>query len=332
MFLVEWWKTLTATPISGPPRLPEDLEREIFLLAASDAARGTLDQNWGVFQTGWSEPTRTSIPALMRVAKRTHLWLEPLLYRVLVLLDYTDNAKFIKDRLKNKPPHIWRDGPRYLFLALGDESPNVAVMKELLGKCTGIQDLNFYPPDDHPRAFLPLLDAMKSLRILSTELQALFDDSIHSIDLSRPAFAGLTHLMLFDDLQGCSEADGQHLAPQLALLPHLTNLALVGSVPQHVVLAILSTSDDTNTPLRVLVNRRQDLRRWTVQTLYERELSAVQDVRFVIMPFGVWVGEWEDAARGMKVPFWVEAERFVEWKRRKEIPAERFWTDEDMTV
>jgi hypothetical protein len=266
------------------------------------------------------------------------------LYRVLLLLDYPDNTKFIQDRLKNKPPHIWRDGPRYLFLALGDESLNVAVMKELLGKCTGIRDLNFYPPDDHPRLFLPQLDAMTGLRSLSTELQALFDDSILSINLSRPAFAGLTHLMLFDDLPACSEADGQHLAQQLALVPQLTNLALVGSVPQHIVLAILSACDDTR--LRILVNRRQDLCRWTVQMLYERELSDIQDARFVIMPFGV--GEWEDAARGMKDDFWVEAERFVDGKRRKQFPgtllfivayggltfsvAERFWTDEDMTV
>lgn len=80
--------------------------------------------------------------------------------------------------------------------------------------------------------------------------------------------------------------------------------------------------------------------------LYERELSDIQDARFVIMPFGV--GEWEDAARGMKDDFWVEAERFVDGKRRKQFPgtllfivayggltfsvAERFWTDEDMTV
>ncbi|KAJ7932124.1 hypothetical protein B0H13DRAFT_810119 [Mycena leptocephala] len=322
MFLLQWWNNLTASPISGPPRLPEDLEREIFLLAASDTACGSsLDQNWGA-------PSRTSIPTLMRVAKRTHRWLEPVLYRILLLLDYPDNTKFIQDRLKNKPPHIWRDGPRYLFLALGDESPNVAVMKELLEKCTGIRDLNFNPPDDHPRLFLPQLDAMTGLRSLSTELQALFDDSILSINLSRPAFAGLTHLMLFDDLPACSEADGQHLAQQLALVPQLTNLALVGSVPQHTVLAILSACEDTR--LRILVNRRQDLCQWTVQMLYERELSDIQDARFVIMPFGV--GEWEDAARGMKDDFWAEAERFVDGKRRKQFPAERFWTDEDMTV
>ncbi|KAF7299938.1 hypothetical protein HMN09_01001500 [Mycena chlorophos] len=312
MFLVNWFERLTTTPISGPPRLPEDLEREIFLLAALDDAQGT------------------SIPSFLRVAKRTRLWLEPVLYRVMLLLDYRDNAKFIAHRLKTKPAQIWHDGPRHLFLALGDESTNVPVMLDLLVKCTELRNITFYPPDDHPRAFLPALDGMNALGKLSTELGALFDNSIASIDLSRSGFARITHLMLFDDLPSVSAADAEHLAGQLTLLPELTHLALAGGVEQHLLLTILAALSDER--LRVLVNRRTDTRRRSVQMLYEDELSGVTDVRFVIMPFGLWVREWEQAARGMKDEFWVEAEGFVEDKRKRRIPADQFWTDASMTV
>ncbi|KAF7303463.1 hypothetical protein MIND_00575100 [Mycena indigotica] len=313
MFLAEWWLRLTYPPVAGAPRLPEDLEREIFIRAALADTRGT------------------HIPRLLRVAKRVHSWLEPYLYRVLLLLDYTDNAKFIADRLTSKPPHIWRDGPRHLFLALGDDSPNVTVMRELLSACPRLEDINFYPPDDQPGVFLPALRGMEELRQLSTELAALFDRTrgISSIDLTGPGFAALTHLMLFDDLPFVTEFEATHLSTQLALLPALTHLALVGTIQKHLVIAILTTCDAT---LRVLVNRRPDLRRHTVQTMYERELSGVTDVRLVIMPFGVWVGEWEDAARGVKDDFWVEAEQFVAQKRQKQIDADTFWTDENMTV
>ncbi|KAJ7056093.1 hypothetical protein C8F01DRAFT_1156800 [Mycena amicta] len=307
MSLLSWWTKPSKPAISGSPRLPEDLEREIFLLTASEDAR--------------------SIPTLVRVAKRTQLWLEPLLYRVLVLLEYSDGLEFIEDRLRRKPDSVWRNGPCHVYLALGDEKRSVSAVENLLGKCVGVEDLSFHPPADQPKRFLAQLDGMTNPNRLHTELQKLFDGSLSSIDLQRPAFSHLSHLMLFDELAHCTESDAAHLTQQLSLLPSITHLALAGRIPKSLVLSLLALSS-----VVIFVSLRQDTRLLTVQRMYDRELSGVNDLRFVIMPLGIWLGDWEKAARGAKEDFWVGAERFVEGKRRGEIDADKYWTDDEMTV
>ncbi|KAJ7062542.1 hypothetical protein C8F01DRAFT_1134516 [Mycena amicta] len=308
MFLLSRLTRPSQPAISGPPRLPEDLERQILLLAASEDT--------------------TSIPALVRVAKRTQLWLEPLLYRVLVLLEYSDSLAFIEDRLKRKPDSVWHDGPRHLYLSLGDDERSVSALETLLRKCTEVEDLNFFLPAYQSRRFLAPLDGMTNLKRLHIGLQRLFDGSLAGIDLGRPAFANLTHLLLFDQLEHCTESDATYLSHQLSLLPALTHIATWGSIPGHLVLSILSSSPS----LRIFVSLRQDMRQLTVQTMYERQLNGVTDVRFVIMPLAIWIQEWEDAARGLKESSWVEAERFVEGKRLGDIDRDKYWTDDDMTV
>ncbi|KAJ7059492.1 hypothetical protein C8F01DRAFT_1295450 [Mycena amicta] len=257
--------------ISGTPRppcLPEDLEREILLLAASEDSK--------------------SIASLVRVAKRTQLWLDPLLYRVLLLLEYSDGLAFIEDHLKRKPDSVWRDGPRHLYLSLGDDERTVCALETLLRKYTEVEDLNFFLPAYQPRRFLAPLDEMMNLKRLHIQLERLFDGALSSIDLSRPAFANLTHLVLFAQLEDCTESDATHLA-------HHTN----------------SPSSFPHPYRDVPVDLRPDTRRLTVQTMYERELTGVTDVRFVIMPLVIWIREWEDAARGLKESFWTGAERYA---------------------
>ncbi|KAF7329650.1 hypothetical protein MKEN_00228000 [Mycena kentingensis (nom. inval.)] len=304
---MSWFKSPPPAAISGPPILPEDLERHILLIAGGD--------------------NRANLNALMSVAKRARLWIEPLRYRIWVL--YFQDVEHAKRLLHNKPDSVWRDGPRHVFLSNGDELQDADFVEGLLHKCTGIRNLSLYAPSDQPERVLAALDGLRDLRELSTDLAGYFGGSLGAVDLARPAFERLTHLSLMDELEGCAEDDGAHLAQQLALLPVLTHIALVDDLPAHLANAILTSKRDG---LRVLVNLRQDTWRWPVRVMYERTFGDVTDARFVIAQLGMWIQRWEDVARGEAIGFWKQAETFVEKKRRGEIPADVYWTEKDMTV
>ncbi|KAF7292588.1 hypothetical protein MIND_01156400 [Mycena indigotica] len=309
MFSFSWWNKSVEPAIVGPPRLSEDLEREIFLLAAFQAPLKIVANH-------------------ILVAKRTRLWLEPLLYRTILVLQYDRVRHQLEQRLRRKPGSVLRDGPRNLLIALGEEKEDVAYAEMLLLRCTGVQNLSFHPPLRHSRRFLPAMKGMTDLRRVCTQLQELFDGAIGSVDLQLLPFAKLTHLLLFDEMVNCSESDAAHLAQQLACLPALTHAAVSGKIPHYLPLAILSVSS-----LRILVNLRQDTRLRTVQMMYERELKDVNDIRFVIAPVDIWVREWEAATKGAP-DFWAVAERFVEAKQSGAISSgsDKYWTDDDMTV
>ncbi|KAJ7724317.1 hypothetical protein DFH07DRAFT_783318 [Mycena maculata] len=226
--------------------------------------------------------------------------LEPLLYRVIVILDDAVALR-LKDRLKCKSTALWRDGPRLLFLSIQSD-PNLAA--EILSKFTGLEDLMLYCDRDRPREFMPQLEAMK-LRRLGVDLGDLFGSHAH-MDLSGPAFAHVTHLLLMD-----SDIDGDAAdiwVVQLAHLPALTYLALIDDAPAGIMLSILEQC----TPLCVLVNLRSDFRRHTVQWL-ACELR-IEDPRFVILQLNMFTEDWEAGANGYE-DFWARADEFVTKKR-----------------
>ncbi|KAJ7126010.1 hypothetical protein C8R44DRAFT_874394 [Mycena epipterygia] len=144
---------------SVKPRLPEDLVRRILEIAA--------------FQCSME------IPILLRIARRTLLWFEPLLYRILVVFSGPITL-ILRDRLKEKPaklrrtPTLWR----------------------LLSECTGLEDLVLDSDPARPRQFLPQLEAMR-LRHLTVEMGDFFG-GYKNMDLRGPAFANLAHLLLMD--------------------------------------------------------------------------------------------------------------------------------------
>ncbi|KAJ7124232.1 hypothetical protein C8R44DRAFT_783205 [Mycena epipterygia] len=288
--------------LTGPPRLPEDLEREIFEI------------------TAFQDPA--SLPQLLRVARRTLLWLEPHLYGVIVILDDTSMLTRMRDRIKRKPAAVWRDGPRHLFLCIHSDA---AFAAEILTKCTSLENLMLYCDPEQPRQFLPQLEAMPRLRRLGIDMHDFFGPTIGSpggIDLSGPAFAGLTHLLLMD-----SELDAvvEVWCTQLALLPRLTHLALVDDAPGATITAILARFP----ALHVLVSLRQDFRRYTLESLVRR--MGIVDVRFVCLFFMSFTDDWETGARGGE-DFWVRADSFVAAKRRGEIEATTYWLGDDPLI
>ncbi|KAJ7431522.1 hypothetical protein B0H11DRAFT_2210229 [Mycena galericulata] len=287
----------SAAPLDTPQRLPEDLEREILEIVA------------------FKHPE--TIPTLVRIARRTLLWLEPLLYRVLLLLD-DDAIDRIQDRIERKPAALWRDGPRHLFLSV--QSPQ-EFARNILSRCTGLEDLMLSCDSGRPREFLPALEAMQ-LRRLGVDMSDFFGGQA-KMDLRGPAFSSITHLLLMDDHFG--DADVDVCATQLAVLPSLTHLALVDGVPRELMLAVLERC----AALYVLVNLRNNFRRHTVQFV-ARELG-IEDPRLVILALGMFTKEWVAGAKGGE-DFWVRADTFVDKKRKGEIDAATYWIDDDQIV
>nr|GAT52387.1 predicted protein [Mycena chlorophos] len=312
-----------AATLAAGPRLPEDLEREIFLYAAQ-ATSGLDDRD-----SAQVEVDVEAVKRLVLVAKRTRDWLQPLLFRSLILLEHTSQTRLpaLSFLLSSKSADFWAHGPRSIVLNVAFGPDDAAVVLPLLKACTRLERLTIASPDPERRRLLLCLTKMTELKRLTAELGMLFDHTIGSIDLSMPGFPGcaLTHLSLLDELYGISPAQETHLASQLYALPELRYLALYGTVPASFLLAVLPSCPR----LRLLVNRFPDSGRTTVQTMYERHLTTVTDVRFVIMPHGRLNAEWEE---GDKQEWWDEAERFVEEKKQGMIDASRFWTDENMII
>ncbi|KAJ7671208.1 hypothetical protein B0H17DRAFT_1085256 [Mycena rosella] len=218
------------------PRLPPDLERDIFELDALE--------------------NRRSVPRLLRVARRVKLWIEPLLYRVVFLSEGkayphgkvesdSENIVFtpliMAAAIEQHPAWFFHTHARHLYIDCGaysDPPTSIRFMDRdpmtpgerpgtpqerasMLAACTGVINvmlLNIL----EPQTLLPALSRMP-LQQLQANLGSLFGDGADPapVDFTVPLFANITHLAVFDDvtLRVTDWAQG------LALLPRLTHVS-----------------------------------------------------------------------------------------------------------
>ncbi|KAJ7165155.1 hypothetical protein C8R46DRAFT_1098307 [Mycena filopes] len=269
------------------PRLPAELERKIFELVARSHSK--------------------SIPALLLVAHRVKVWIEPLLYRVVVFSNpLPGQVCFDPVRFTSAiESQTIAENVRHLLVYEGIPRLNLELV---LATCSFVEDLlilHFGPDSD----FLPFVSGLP-LRRLGTTLADLFFTT--SINFSHSLFAHITHLEVMDDL----EADTAHWA-DLARIPHLTHLAFLveRSLP------ILTSALKTCPVLRVLV-----LLSTSYQMLMDTGLgleTLAQDTRFVCMQAPPTVKDWQIGARGGD-DFWVRAEKFIARRLSGEINRETF--------
>ncbi|KAF8649076.1 hypothetical protein AX16_006023 [Volvariella volvacea WC 439] len=187
------------------PRLPQELERIIFELAAR------TDNN-------------KSLPALLRVARRVRDWLQGIIYETIVLKD-SDFYKRSKSSLHH--PSRFPSGTQLLYLRklLVSHMDNAAESEpnwwELLSQCHNIQDLAIWsmspPPADDTLSTLSslLISPLRSvtphgLRRLSMSLVHLFYSCQTSFN--HEVFKDITHLEVLDFPKGCEWKEGNNLA------------------------------------------------------------------------------------------------------------------------
>ncbi|KAK6980642.1 hypothetical protein R3P38DRAFT_3117484 [Favolaschia claudopus] len=272
------------------PFLPPELEREIFETAAVR--------------------DRRNIPTLLRVSRRVLGWVEPLLYRTLILDDYHHDHALVA--LRSKTVEFKRQAVRHVILGYYTEQMGAHTF--LFG-CPGIETLvvDGCPSEE-------LLCIMDTLRIkkLNIRFSSRSTPEWTLSTLSRPLFLSITHLEIYRDYVRASSDPvswDEEWCP-LAALPELTHLCLAYQLAMN----ILRPTLENCLQLQVLIpmfwhthSARQAAK------FAELELST-SDFRVVVMMMGLeqFNEDWEMGVRGGD-DFWHRADSFVARKRRGEI-------------
>ncbi|KAF7300543.1 hypothetical protein HMN09_00939100 [Mycena chlorophos] len=268
------------------PRLPPELEREIFETAA-------------ILHPG-------TIPALVATARRVQEWTEPMLFRVLRFKLGTPQTEAFLHALRTKPPDFAARSVRHIFFEALDRSVPLAVGLEILQKCPGIVDFGTTKAFTG-RAVLDALRGLPNLRVLTLGLSSLDSETDESL---ASALERVTHLTVLD-------RDYPSIVKLLPRLPRLTHFAMkhstdhggsplplpdpnifadiLSSCPHLHVLLITSAKS----PFPVIYPHGPP-------TSDPRLVFAFRDVGYV----GFWSG-WLAIAYGQDEDIWVLAEGIV---------------------
>ncbi|KAJ7151815.1 hypothetical protein C8R43DRAFT_483283 [Mycena crocata] len=206
---------------------PPELEREIFEVAALMYPK--------------------MIPNLLRVAHRVLLWIEPLLYRTILIpiFEAYDGASSQMLRLgKTKPPdffhHAVKDVNLYAFQIMRNNKSfwSNDDLESVLRQCSGAERLLMVAEARAP-PMLPMLEEMRPKQV--TLILRL--NNLH-LDFSRPLFRNVTHLAIGELERNSSLGEPipaqWHHWQAIFRLPALTHLALGHATPASSVQAMLS--------------------------------------------------------------------------------------------
>ncbi|KAJ7255661.1 hypothetical protein C8J57DRAFT_598712, partial [Mycena rebaudengoi] len=301
---VWWWQhgdylSLLLSPIIAvlllpmtptvPPSFPLDLEREIFEMSAVEHPE--------------------MMPALILVAHRVLQWIEPLLYRTLLLTRNFPRDKSALLLAAQRTPAKFTKYVQNLLLWPYQNLPmgpqECAMI--LMSLCSGISRLVLFDPIPE---MLPALDNMR-VDHLSVSLAYLFGhpSDIREIDPGRPLFQAVTHLQISDGMRWV-------VGMPFAELPALTHLCVSDLQP---LLSILKNCEK----LHVLVHM------YSFRVEFKQDF--VDDPRLVLMTLSPqeYITDWVAGAKGEQ-DFWARAEMFVAKRKRGEIePVFRCWIMEE---
>ncbi|KAJ7096948.1 hypothetical protein C8R44DRAFT_812439 [Mycena epipterygia] len=278
------------------PEFPLELEREVFEIMA-------------LLYPG-------TIPTLLHVARRVLVWIEPCLYSVVSLNNSprsSDMAHALLRATTTKPPSFFHNVVRHLLLEWRtpwSSEETISVLK----LCTGIVNLAISPFYTYPTGILAQLAQMQ-LQRLAVGFRALFGPK-KAIDMRHPLFSSITHLDIFDTLDGDTD-----MCAQVPAIPALTHLCVHGRVPWETITMLLAACPR----LELLVNR------WLSTTNAHAQAKNVpfHDMRFVIQLYKNYWSEWEANARGLGPNFWSLADDFVARKRSGDIDAKVYLSDSE---
>ncbi|KAK7022093.1 hypothetical protein R3P38DRAFT_2959322 [Favolaschia claudopus] len=239
-----------------------------------------------------------SILRFLLVAHRVKIWVEPILYRTITILNpcHLDFRKLRAEcsppfpmecntflsLIRSKGPEFFRRSVRNLYLCPEDgQSDNLAVIFEA---CSGIENLCLVTSSTY--SVLQVIPSLKRLHCVLGALKRLANGFTITL------LSSLTHLDMFD-MSGWYE---EELLAELAMLPCLTHLALVDRRFPPKCLAVLPA---WNT-LRVLIMHILLVYAGPILGLLEAcgAKGLEQDRRFVLV---------DDRSRG--VEDWVEGAR-----------------------
>ncbi|KAF8184644.1 hypothetical protein K438DRAFT_1974440 [Mycena galopus ATCC 62051] len=276
------------------PILPPELERAIFRIAAISWPRLILK--------------------FMLVAWRVNIWVEPFLYRTIILADSwgLDADKFdqytfpffmtpgdLIPLINSKPSAFFRDSVRNLRLGYDLTEEDALI----LSTCCAIENLWL-----KVQPSVRVLNFNFPLKRLHCTVEKMFGSS--RIDFTHRLFSLLTHLEIFDHDWTAIDADDWS---GLARLPHLTHLAF----NEEGYLPICHTLLLTWESLQVLVVLL--LERMTPNLLEEYDvLELAQERRFVVIECPAYLDDWsEGIIKG--ADYWSRAEDFIAARKSGQV-------------
>ncbi|KAJ7926350.1 hypothetical protein B0H13DRAFT_2563807 [Mycena leptocephala] len=274
------------------PTLPRELEKIIFEMAAM------------------KHPL--SMPSMVRVAQRVKIWIEPQLYKVLmidiapgrstyaqciVIRSLRAVQKLIASSSRRAP--MLRKHVRHVILSY--YCPKDVALK-LLSLCNST--VNLVITAGRGREILPLLASLPLTRL---GLGAWWIDNVLHGTFTDPAFADITHLHIHGP-----DAWSYPSWSIFVCSPQLTHL----SFAENCVRESTCRSALQRCPLlKVLVWLLRDRYRYTpFRYDTSQSLSHITDSRFVQLKVPDHWAEWERGARGFD-DYWVEAETIVAERR-----------------
>ncbi|KAJ7166553.1 hypothetical protein C8R43DRAFT_986328 [Mycena crocata] len=277
-----------------PPRLPPELERQIFEITA-------------ILQP-------KAVPTLIRVARRVRLWMEPSLYKVIRISageSKRDADNAILRAVDNKPVDFFANATRRMWLStfslhfFGTRPRNPwseAELTRVLHVCTGVKDIMIMGDIVKP-PLLSLVAAMRPTRV-SMLVNVTFADGL--IDFGAPFFSRATHLH-FSDLEDMMTADWPDWLT-LARLPALTHLAVYCKGLDALLPRLLAALPN----LAVLIAFTEDTEGTVLQHVKTPDIRLV-----VIEPTNGFMDEWASGGEDS----WSRADDFIARKRRGEVEA-----------
>ncbi|KAJ7256915.1 hypothetical protein C8J57DRAFT_1343335 [Mycena rebaudengoi] len=240
------------------PAFPTDLEREIFELAANCHPETML--------------------SLMLVAHRVHQWIEPLLYRFLVI-DLSFRPTIATSAVCLQEPTRWAKHVQVVLVMFP-----APVLQRILPICTAIRKLALY---DVRSSVLPVIKELQ-LREL------LFDPTL-------PMFRELTHLRVHNITEDCS----------FTQFPALTHLSFNA---QNAGGALLASTLAHCSKIRVLVGILWS--QWNIE-LWDQSTDDLRLVLMCTTRKDEVIADWQAGARG-ESDMWTRAEIFIAKRRRGE--------------
>ncbi|KAJ7339782.1 hypothetical protein DFH08DRAFT_246882 [Mycena albidolilacea] len=286
--------------MSNPPKLPPELECTIFEIAA--LARPKM------------------IPSLILVAHRVKHWVEPLLYRVIMVVPPNEALEFdtlqfplftfeiLFKVIATKPLEFLQNAVRYLYI---DGPVESAELQSICTACKHVVSLFHY---EGPRARLvpELLDNLQHLRYLALSFDILRD--CHT-GRQTSCVSHITRLELFDTQEDPWVDDLCRYLPLMTCLTHIAFDSVLHDQP--VQTALLATKN-----LRcilLLVNAD-----YVSQRLRNLDPLLLEDDRFLCLGQAQdWREEWLQGA-AMGENFWAVADSFLVARRNGKVDRSRF--------
>ncbi|KAF7293954.1 Zn(2)-C6 fungal-type domain-containing protein [Mycena kentingensis (nom. inval.)] len=273
------------------PRLPPELERRIFEMAAEEGE---------------------NIPNILHIAHRVRVWIEPLFYENLKV-DSSPRFRFFLAAHKHKSDAFLAQTVRQVIINI-QFAGSIAEVGAALVRCTGVTRLTGL--GSLMSSTLPALIKGMRLRRTAMFFKHIFPDGI---DLTLACFQTLTHIDLFDSVY--EDHDATRYVDALLGLPALSHLSLNDDVRWDTIERLLREAPAL-TVLVLLWCGRPEAGKAHAATAPDtlEPPQACSRYRFLTTAYYSWDECIIDAPN-----YWSQAEAFLAAKQTGSIDSRCFW-------